>query len=317
MHRRPRLNYFGRQLLVERILEGGWAPATAAEAAGVSRATAYKWLRRYRSEGWAGLQDRPCRPHRSPRQLGAPAQAEILTLRRQRKLGPHRLAALTGQPRSTVYKVLRRHGLHRLDWLDRPTGRPIRRYEWSAPGELAHLDVKKLGRIPEGGGWRIHGRQGRSGRRPGPGYDFIHSLVDDHSRLAYSEVLADERGTTCAAFLLRAANFFADHGIQLQRVMTDNARNYRSSRDFQATLAQLGARHLLTPPYTPRVNGKVERFNRTLLDEWAYGRAYRSNQERSRLLAAWLHRYNYHRGHTALGGLPPIARVNNLRGKYN
>ena len=315
MHPRPRLNHFGRRLLVERIL-AGWTPATAAEAAGVSRATAYKWLRRHREEGWQGLHDRSCRPRRSPMQLDPAAEAAILTLRRQRKLGPHRLAALTGHPRSTVYKVLRRHALHRLDWLDRPTGRLIRRYELPAPGELVHMDVKKLGRIPDGGGWRVHGVR-RPGVKRGLGYDFIHSVVDDHSRLAYSEILANEQGSTCAAFLLRAAGFFADHGIRLQRVMTDNALNYRRSSSFLDALAQLGARHLRTPLYSPQVNGKVERYNRTLLEEWAYVTAYLTNQERCDLLPHWLHRYNYHRAHTALGGLPPIARVNNVSGNYN
>jgi transposase InsO family protein len=315
MHRRPCLNNFGRRLLVERIL-AGWSAAAAAEAAGVSRATAYKWLRRYREEGWEGLHDRPCRPHSSPHRLDASIEAKILDLRQQRKLGPHRLAALTGHPRSTVYKVLRRHGLHRLAWLDRPTGRLIRRYEYEAPGDLIHVDVKKLGRIPDGGGWRALGRQGRSGRRLALGYDFIHSAVDDHSRLAYSEVLDNEKGSTCAGFLRRAAAVFADHGFRVDRVMTDNARNYRVSRAFQDALADLGARHRLTPPYTPQVNGKVERFNRTLLDEWAYVTTYSTNQQRTDMLPHWLHSYNYHRTHTALGGLPPIARVNNVSGKY-
>src|SRR3989475_4363895 len=249
MHPRPRLNHFGRQLLVERIL-AGWTPATAAEAAGVSRATAYKWLRRHREEGWQGLLDRSCRPHHSPGRLDPAAEAAILTLRRQRKLGPHRLAALTGHPRSTVYKALRRHALHRLDWLDRPTGRLIRRYELQAPGELVHMDVKKLGRIPDGGGWRVHGRQQRPGHKRGLGYDFIHSVLDDPSRLAYSEILANEQGSTCAAFLLRAACFFADHGIRLQRGMTDNALNYPRSRAVPEAPAQGGGRHLPTPPYS-------------------------------------------------------------------
>jgi transposase InsO family protein len=316
MHGRPRLNVFGRQLLVKRI-EAGWTPSTAAEAAGVSRATAYKWLRRYRAEGWIGLQDRSCRPHRSPTRLGPPAEAIILELRRGQKLGPHRLAALTQRPRSTCYAVLRRHGLHRLDWLDRPTGRVIRRYEYARPGELGHLDVKKLGRIPLGGGHRIHGRQERPNRREGLGYDFVHSLIDDHSRLAYSEILPDERGASCAAFLRRAAAYFAEHGIRFQRLLTDNAFAYRFSHPFQRALAELGSRHLRTAPYRPQTNGKVERFNRTLLEEWAYVQPYQDNAERVGLLAAWLHRYNYHRAHTALGGLPPIARVNNLRGNYS
>lgn len=225
---------------------------------------------------------------------------------------------LTGHPRSTCYQVLVRHQLHRLDWLDRPSGRLIRRYERERPGELVHVDVKKLGRIPSGGGHAIVGRHERrpTGKR-GQGYEYVHSLVDDHSRLAYSEVLPDEQGSTCAGFIRRAATFLADRGVCIERVMTDNAMNYRFSRDFQGALAELGARHLRTPFYWPQVNGKVERFNRTLLDEWAYARNYDSNEERLGLLTSWLHNYNYHRTHTALGGRPPIERVNNLGGNYS
>ena len=207
MHGRPRLNAFGRQLIVERLASGRSA-AVVAEELGVSRATVYTWKRRYEIEGEAGLVDRPCRPLSSPRRLSPDAEAAILLLRQSEKLGPHRLAARLGLPRSTCYKVLRRHGLHRLDWLDRPTGRLIRRYEWEQPGDLVHVDVKKLGRIPAGGGHRGYGRRLRrpTGKR-GQGYEFVHSLVDDHSRLAYSEVLDDEQGPTCAAFLRRAAAF--------------------------------------------------------------------------------------------------------------
>jgi transposase InsO family protein len=309
------LNLFARQLLVDRV-QAGWMPATAAEASGVSRATAYKWLRRFRQEGQAGLLDRSSRPHRSPSRTSALQEAALLALRRERKLGPHRLAPLTGCPRSTCYAVLRRHGLHRLDWLDRPTGLVVRRYEWAHPGDLGHLDVKKLGRIPPGGGHRVRGRLGVSGRNPRQGYDYIHALVDDHSRLAYCEVLPDEQGTTSASFLRRASGFFAAHGIRFRRLMTDNAFAYRLSRAFLTTLAELGMQHQYTPPRRPQPNGKVERFNRTLLEEWAYLRPYASNAERVDLLADWLHRYNYHRAHTALGGLPPIDRVNNVYGNY-
>lgn len=317
MHRRPRLSAYGRQLIVER-LESGRSAAVVAEELGVSRATVYKWRRRFQVEGEEGLLDRSCQPLRSPRRLSVEAEAVILELRRAEKLGPHQLASRLGRPRSTCYKVLRRHGLHRLDWMDRPTGRVIRRYEWERPGEMVHVDVKKLGRIPPGGGHRVLGRERRPhDRKHGQGYDFVHSLVDDHSRFAYSEVLPDEKAPTCAAFLRRAGLFLAEHGIQVQRVMTDNAFAYRYGREFCRAVAELGARQVFTPFYGPQVNGKVERFNRTLLNEWAYVRPYADNAERVGLLTAWLHRYNFHRGHTALGGRPPIERVNNLCGSYS
>jgi integrase-like protein len=182
---------------------------------------------------------------------------------------------------------------------------------------MVHIDVKKLGRIPPGGGHRMFGRDQRPNRRTGLGYDFVHSMVDDHSRLAYSEILSDERSTTCAGFLRRAGAFLARYGIQVERVMTDNAFAYHYGREFRATVAELGARQVFTPLYRPQVNGKVERFNRTLLNEWAYVRIYADNLERSALLADWLHSYNFHRAHTALGGRPPVERVNNLSGNYS
>ena len=317
MHPRPRLSPYGRFVLVTRVRHEGWSVAAAAEASRVSRATGHKWVRRFDEEGHDGLRDRSCRPHSSPRRLKPAKEAPILRLRRESKLGPHRLAACTGNPRSTCYRVLRRDGLHRLDWLDRPTGRLIRRYEYEAPGELFHVDVKKLSRIPPGGGHRVHGREVRAHRRRGSGYDYIHSMVDDHSRLAYSEVLPDEQGASCAAFLRRAGRFFADHGIEIERVMTDNALAYCRSRDFQAALNEMGARHRLIPRYRPQLNGKVERFNRTLLDEWGYVRPYDGNDERVALLGDWLHRYNYHRAHTSLAGLAPISRVNDVCGNYS
>lgn len=318
-HRRPRLTSFGRELLVRRVLDEGWRPATAAEAQGISRATAYKWLGRFRSEGWQGLEDRSSRPVRSPTRLSPVAEQRIVDLRCSHKIGPHRLAAILGVPRSTCYAVLRRHRLHRLDWLDRPTGLLIRRYERSTPGELIHIDVKKLGRIPEGGGHRVRGRSTET-RRSKPaanGWDYVHAAIDDHSRLAYAEVHPNERGDTCAGFLRRAAGFFAEHGVAIQRVMTDNAKNYVLARAFQDALIETGARHVRIAPYRPQTNGKAERFNRTLLEEWAYVRPYSGNQERLDLLAGWLHMYNHHRSHTALDGVPPITRVNNLSGNYN
>jgi transposase InsO family protein len=199
--------------------------------------------------------------------------------------------------------------------MDRPTGQLIRRYERARPGELVHLDVKKLGRIPDGGGHRVHGRATSTPRGRGIGYDYIHSAVDDHSRLAYSEVLADEHTLTCTGFLRRAQEFYAAHGIQLERVLTDNAGGYTSGL-FAAVLAASGATHQRTRPYRPQTNGKVERFNRTLLNEWAYVQLYTSNQQRTAALEDWLHLYNHHRAHTALGGRPPISRVNNGPGSY-
>ena len=313
-HRRARLTELGRAFLIHRVRVQGWSPATAAEACGVSRATVYKWLRRFDDEGAVGLRDRSSRPHHSPARLSPEAELRVVDLRQRFKLGPHALADQLQMPRSTCYAVLRRHRLHRLAWMDRPTGRVIRRYEREHPGDLIHLDVKKLGRIPPGGGHRVHGRLGHHGTSQG--WDRVHSAVDDHSRLAYSEIHADERGGTCAGFLRRAATFFAGHGVAIREVMTDNAQNYVRARVFKEALADLGATHITTRPFRPQTNGKVERFNRTLLEEWAYVRPYSSNRERSELLSSWLHRYNHHRSHTALGGLPPAFRVNNLCGNY-
>jgi transposase InsO family protein len=316
-HAKARLNEFGRRLLVDRVLRHGWTAVTAAEASGVSRATAYKWVRRFEAEGPLGLADRSSRPLRSPRRTEARLERRVVRLRRRHKLGPERLSGRLGMPRSTCYAVLRRHGLHRLDWLDRPTGRVVRRYERERPGELVHVDVKKLGRIPPGGGHKIHGRAARPNCKRGLGYDYIHSCVDDHSRLAYCEVLPDEQGTTCAAFLGRAGRFFASYGIAIERVMTDNAFAYRHSHAFRAAAEQLGARQVFIRPHRPQTNGKVERFNRTLLEEWAYVRPYSTNAQRVRLLPTWLHLYNHHRTHAALGGCSPVERVNNLPGRYS
>jgi hypothetical protein len=200
--------------------------------------------------------------------------------------------------------------------MDRPTGEPIRRYERSAPGELVHVDVKKLARVPSGGGHRVRGRAAARPGHRGFGYDFVHAAVDDHSRLAYAEIHPDDSGATSASFLQRAGMFFASHGIAVREVMTDNAFAYRLHRGFQDTVAELGATQVFIRPYRPQTNGKVERFNRTLLEEWAYVRPYRSNGARARLLEGWVHLYNHHRSHTALGGRSPIERVNNLSGNY-
>jgi len=314
MHRNARLTPLSRELLVRRILEHGWPVPVAAASMGVSRATAYKWLARYQEAGRAGLVDRPSRPARSPRALAAAVTVRVLAERQQRREGPHRLAARLGLARSTVYRILRRHGESRLRDRDRCT-RQIVRYERDRPGELLHLDVKKLGRIPDGGGHRMHGRA-TAPRGRGLGYDYLHVAVDDHSRLAFVQVYPDERTTTCAAFLRDAVAFFATHGVTVERVLTDNARAYTTGRPFPAALAACGIQHRRTRPYRPQTNGKAERFNRTLLDEWAYQQLYSSNTDRLAALPGWLHEYNYHRSHTALGGRPPASRVNNLGGHY-
>jgi transposase InsO family protein len=306
---------FGRLLLVERIELEGWSVAKAAEACGVSRQTATKWRRRYREAGREGLEDRSSRPASTRRSLGRDMVQAILVARHELGVGPHRLAAMLGVPRSTIGDVLRRHGLSRLRDRDRPTGIPIR-YVRERPGELLHLDVKKLGRIPDGGGHRFRGR-GDGTPRARRGYDYVHQAVDDMSRVAYVDVFPDERGTTCARFLRDAGRYFARLGVRIERVMTDNARNYTTSLSFQAALAELGARHKRTRPFRPQTNGKSERFNRTMLDEWAYARPYETNNERLLALPAFVDRYNHHRPHTSLGGLTPMeVLVNNVSGNH-
>ncbi|MCX5299539.1 IS481 family transposase [Streptomyces sp. NBC_00193] len=324
-HRNARLTVHGRRILVERVLAGRPVAHVAAEM-GISRPTAHKWVRRWRTEGHAGLHDRSSRPRTTPHRTRPAVEARVCELRRSRKLGPARIGPILGLPASTVHRILTRHGLGRLAWLDRPTGEPIRRYERARPGELVHVDIKKLGNIPDGGGWRVVGRAAgdrnrqattdqRRSSTPVIGYSYIHSAVDDHSRLAYSEVLANERKETATGFWQRANAFFAAHGITVERVLTDNGACYKSKL-FTRTLTAAGIAHKRTRPYRPQTNGKVERFNRTLAEEWAYQRPYASNHERTEALTDFLHTYNHHRCHTALGGHPPISRVNNAAGQY-
>ena len=320
---KPRLSVYERQLLVARVLAGRPVAHVVREL-GVSRATGYKWLARYRAEGPAGLIDRPSRPHHSPRQTQRRVERQICSLRRSRKLGPARIAGILELNPSTVHRVLTRNRLNRLAWMDRPTGTVIRRYEMNRPGELVHVDIKKLGRIRPGGGWRVHGRgsdawkrsinEAMAGRRVG--YVFVHSAIDAHSRLAYSEIAADETGVTAAAFIARAQAWFAAHGIRIERVLTDNGSCYLS-KAWRDQLAAAQITHSRTRPYRPQTNGKVERFNRTLLDEWAYIRLYATDQAREQALTRWLHTYNHHRTHTALGGQPPVSRVNDLSGHHS
>jgi transposase InsO family protein len=314
-HARAKLTPQGRLLLVTRVLEEGWSVTMAAEAQGCSAATGHKWLRRFRAEGRAGLQDRSSRPHRCSTRLSPARERAILEHRRATLEGPHRIGWALGEAPATVHRVLRRRGAPRLRDLDRPT-RTIVRYERDRPGELVHVDVKKQGRIPAGGGWRIRGRAAAPSRHRGDGYDFIHAAVDDRSRLAYAEILPDERKETAAAFMTRALRFYAERGISIERVLTDNGGCYRS-RDFAGVLTNAGISHRRTRPYRPQTNGKVERFNLTLKWEWAYARAYETNASRTEELQRWLHHYNYHRPHMAHGGLPPIMSVNNVPRKHN
>ena len=311
---RAKLTPFGRKLLVDRILVEGWPAAHAAQAAGVSRQTAYRWLKRWREEGEAGLQDRSSRPH-SPNRVSSEVEERIVADRVTEKEGPHLMAGRLGVPRSTVYRVLVRRGLSRLSDLDRTTGVPIR-YVRDCPGELVHVDIKKLGKVPDGGGWRVLGRQ-NAGPRQKVGYEYVHSMVDDHSRMAYSEALDSEDGQTCAGFILRAARWFATYGYRIDRVMTDNAMAYRRSKDFADALEEIKAAHKLIRPYRPQTNGKVERFHRTLLGGWAYKRPHLTNQQRRQALTDFLHTYNHRRPHSSLRGQPPITKlVNHVCRKY-
>jgi transposase InsO family protein len=316
-HANARLTVHGRRLLIARVAQGRPVAHVCAEL-GVSRQTGYRWVRRWRTEGETGLQDRSSRPRRSPTRTRPEVEAAICALRLSERRGPDHLGPALGVAARTVSRVLRRHGLPPLRDLDPLTGQVIRaskattvRYERDRPGELVHVDVKKLGRIPDGGGWKAHGRVARVADRHKAvpiGFDYVHSMVDDHSRLAYSEILPDEKGPTCAAFVARAAAYFADHGItRIERIMTDNAWAYRWS--LRAVAADLDAKQVFIRPHCPWQNGKVERLNRTLTTEWAYRQVFTSNAERAAALAPWLEHYNTRRRHSALGGLPPISRL--------
>jgi len=320
MHANARLTPVGRLTMVMRI-EAGRPVAHVAAEMGVSRPTAYKWWHRWDEFGTEGLVDRSSRPMSCPHQTAPEIEAQIEELRRTLKLGPARIGYRLGVPPSTVHRVLTRLGISRLSWMDRPTGQVIRRYERERTGELIHVDIKKLGKIPDGGGWKVLGRAvgnhnnaKATGYRGRVGYGFIHSAVDDHSRLAYSEILGDERKDTAAGFWTRAATWFGELGITIEEVLTDNGSCYRSTTFAQALDT---VKHRRTRPYRPQTNGKVERFNRTMLEEWAYVRPYATETERVEAFSDFLHIYNHHRSHTALRGKSPISRVNDLPGHYN
>lgn len=319
-HRNARLNLRGRQLLVQRVRQEGWAVAHAAKAQGISRQCAHRWVKRFDEHGQTALVERSSRPHHQPRRTSYEVEDKVLACRRQQRRGQDWIGPELGVPARTVGRILRRHQVPLLRDCDPLTGELIRaskttavRYERERPGELVHMDVKKIGKIPAGGGWRAHGRSMGSTaakKKARIGYDYVHSMVDDHCRLAYSEILADEKGTTCAGFLARAAAHFAAHGIdRIQRVMTDNHFSYKNSHDVAVVLAGLGAKHKFIKAHCPWQNGKVERFNRTLATEWAYRQVYTSNADRADALAPWLEYYNTQRRHTALGGLPPTSRL--------
>jgi transposase InsO family protein len=319
-HRNARLTFNGRRLVVDRVLVEGQKKAHVAKAMGVSRQCVHKWVRRFEAEGEAGLHDRSSRPRTSPTRTPAEVEAQIVAVRIEHRRGQDWIGPELGVPARTVSRVLRRHDVPRLCDCDPLTGEVIRasktttiRYERDRPGGLVHMDVKKIGRIPDGGGWRAHGRQmGRSSaqKKARIGFDYVHSMVDDHSRYAYSEVLNDESAATCAGFFARAVAAFASAGIdRIEEVMTDNHWSYTKSNALAALLVDLGAKHRLIRPHCPWQNGKVERFNRTLQSEWAYRQIFTTNAERAEALPTWLEGYNTRRRHSALGGLPPISRL--------
>ena len=292
------------------LMEGGVRPAEAAASIGASRATGYRWWTRYLAEGWEGLRDRPCTPHRQPRRLPSEVEAEILAVRERTAAGPQVVGAILDRAASTAGKVLRRLGHSRLPREPRP---PVVRYERERPGELLHIDTKKLGRF-----WHVGKRILRDGvqRSPRAGWQHVHVAVDDHSRLAYVEVLPTDRQGDAIAFLERALAWYHERGITVEAVMTDNGPAYVSRR-WRERCGKLGLRHLRTRPYTPRTNGKAEALIKTLLREWAYRYAYPSSHHRTRALGGWLRWYNRRRPHSSLGGRPPISRVSHLRGQYS
>jgi transposase InsO family protein len=319
IHANAPLTAVGRRRLAELVVVDGWAVRRTAERFQVSPTTAARWAARLRAG--EPMTDRSSAPRTRPGRSSRRLERRVVGLRVTRRWGPHRIAFHLRVPRSTVGRILARYRMPLLAHLDRATGvvvrraRPVR-YERSLPGELVHIDIKKLGRIPDGGGHRMLGRTAgnRNNKKRGRGYAFVHHAVDDHSRLAFSEIHTDERKDTVIGFWVRARAFYAEAGITVQAVMTDNGPAYRS-KDFARALGAV--EHLRTRPYRPQSNGKVERFNRTLAAEWAYATTYTSDEARVATYSSWLHFYNHHRPHTGIGGLTPAARVHNLTGNYS
>jgi transposase InsO family protein len=320
-----------RLRLAQLVVEQGWTCSAAAKMFMVAPRTARKWADRYRAEGPGGMADRSSRPRRSPAKTPEAVVRQIVRLRWRHRLGPVQIAGRLGLPASTVHAVLVRCRINRLTAIDRVTGEPIRRYEHTRPGSLIHVDVTKFGNIPDGGGWRYVGKQqgkrnrtctahrtGDRDRHYGPrlGTAYLHTVIDDHSRIAYVEICTDEKADTAIGVLQRAIAWFADRGVTVERVLSDNGSAYRSHawRDACAALA-VSPKH--TRPYRPQTNGKIERFHRTLADEWAYARFYDSETQRRAALPNWIHFYNHHRAHSAIGALPPISRLTNLPGHHS
>ena len=313
------------------IIDQGWPVTVAAKMFMVDPSTARKWAARYRIEGPDGMVDRSSRPHHQPTRTPLRVVKQIVRLRWRQRLGPVQIAGRLGIPTSTVHAVLVRCRLNRLARIDRATGEQLRRYEHDHPGSLIHVDVTKFGNIPDGGGWRYVGKfQGdrnraatvaRTGaprsatRGPLLGTGFVHTVIDDHSRVAYAEICPDEKATTAIAVLQRSVAWFAARGVTVERVLSDNGSAYRSHA-WRDACAQLGVKHKRTRPYRPQTNGKIERFHRTLADGWAYARFYDCEQARREALPGWLHFYNHHRPHSATGALPPITRLDNLAGHH-
>ena len=327
-HANAALTPRARLRLARLIVVHGWPPARAAERYDVSWKTAAKWAARYRLEGPAGMVDRSSRPHHQPTRTPAPVVRKVVHLRWKHRLGPVQIGERLAMPASTVHAVLVRCRLNRLSHLDRATGEPIRRYEHQRPGDLLHVDVKKLGNVPDGGGWRYVGRrQGdknrtatpgrtrRQPRRPRSGTAFVHTVIDDHSRVAYAEIHDDETAATATAVLRNAVAWFAERGVTVQRVLSDNGSAYKSHL-WHETCAELDITVKKTRPYRPQTNGKIERFHRTLADGWAFKKFYNSESARRAALPAWIHHYNHHRLHTAIGKATPITRLDNLAGHH-
>jgi transposase InsO family protein len=290
--------------MARRVIEGGLSKAAAAHQFNTTPKTVAKWVARFRAEGAAGLRDRSSRPHSSPGQTPQGACERVEALRRQRHTG-EQIAAEVGVSAATISRILKRLGLNRLSALE--PAEPIRRYERATPGEIIHIDIKKLGKFNRIG-HRVTGERTGQSKSRGIGWDYVHLAIDDHSRLAYSEILPDEKRGSCLRFLFNALRFFRSLGVKVERIMTDNGSSFRSRR-YAKALRRLKIKHLRTRPYTPKTNGKAERFVQTSLREWAYARAYDTSQQRAAELPIWLHRYNWHRPHGGIGAKPPISRI--------